>query len=51
MVLPVHSEHCKRFASHVGVDDTSRFYYCTDVFTLGRKKFHLLISMNMICAA
>jgi len=37
MVLSVHSEHCKCFARHIGVADTSCFYYGADMFTLERE--------------
>lgn len=44
MVLSVHSEHCKCFASHVGVANTTCFYYCADMFTLETEKFHRLLN-------
>ena len=44
MVLSVHSEHCKCFAGHIGVADTSSFYYSADMFTLEREKFHHLLN-------
>ena len=44
MVLSVHSEHRKCFAGHIGVADTSCFYYGADIFTLEREKFHHLLN-------
>jgi hypothetical protein len=44
MVLSVHSEHGKCFASHIGVANTSCFYYGADMFTLEMEKFQWLLN-------
>lgn len=44
MVLSVHSEHSKCFARHIGVANTSCFYYGADMFTLEMEKFQWLLN-------